>query len=169
MPGICFSLSFFLPANDATDVSVDTLIALRFSRLLAPRTVNDETIVLNSSAGRSYAKVVATENGRQVFVSPLEPLEPNTSYTLTLNGANDGVNEVVPASITFTTAQDSQDKQPDQSNQPDWVPAQMRCVAIGPARTRDLPGRTCRGSKRKPASPHCQAKRLRCAVSRSPT
>ena len=110
------------PANDATDVSVDTLIALRFSRLLAPRTVNDETILLNSSAGRSYAKVVATENGRQVFVSPLEPLEPNTSYTLTINGANDGVNEVVPASITFTTAQDSQDKQPDQSNQPDWVP-----------------------------------------------
>ena len=73
-----------LPANDATDVPVDSVIALRFSKLLVPRSVNAETVVLSSSEGRTYAKVVATENGRLVFVSPLEPLEPNTSYTLTI-------------------------------------------------------------------------------------
>jgi len=92
-----------VPENDATDVPVDSVIALRFSKLLAPRTVNPETVVLNSSEGHSYAKVVASENGRLVFVSPLEPLEPNTSYTLTFNRASDGVNVVVPASISFTT------------------------------------------------------------------
>jgi len=111
-----------LPANNATDIPVDTLIALRFSRLLAPQTANAETIELNSSEGRTFAKVVATENGRLVFVTPFEPLAPNTSYTLTINRANDGVSDVVPASITFTTAEGPQDKQPDQSNQPDWIP-----------------------------------------------
>ena len=111
-----------LPANDATDVPVDTLIGLRFSKLLAPRSVNSETVVLNSSAGRSYARVVTAENGRLVFVSPLEPLESNTSYTLTIDQASDGSNSIIPATITFTTAQDSQDKQPDQSHQPDWIP-----------------------------------------------
>ncbi len=114
-----------LPANDAVDVPVDSLIALRFSRLLTPQTVHSETIVLNSSEGRTYAKVVATENGRLVFVSPLEPLEPNTSYTLTIDQAADGVNRVVPATVTFTTAQGPQDKEADPSpNQPDWVPDQ---------------------------------------------
>lgn len=111
-----------LPANDATDVPLDALIALRFSRLLAPRSVIAETVVLNSSAGRSYARVVTAENGRLAFVSPLELLESNTSYTLTIDQASDGINNVIPATITFTTAQDSQDKQPDQSHQPDWIP-----------------------------------------------
>ena len=113
-----------VPANDATDVPVDTFIALRFSKLLAPQTANLETIVLNSSEGRSYAKVVAAENGRLAFVSPLEPLEPNTTYTLTIDQASDGVNSVVPATVTFTTAQGPQDKQSDASNQPDWIPDQ---------------------------------------------
>ena len=111
-----------VPANDATEVPADTIIALRFSKLLAPRTVNGDTVVLNSSAGRAYAKVVATENGRMVFVSPFEPLAANTSYTLTIDRASDGANNVVPATVTFTTAQGPEDKQPDQPNQPDWVP-----------------------------------------------
>jgi RHS repeat-associated protein len=111
-----------LPANDATDVPIDTLIALRFSKLLAPRAANAESIVLNGPEGRSYVKVVATENGRMVFVSPLEPLAPNASYTLTIDQAGDGVNRIVPATITFTTAQGQDDKQTDPRNQPDWIP-----------------------------------------------
>lgn len=113
-----------LPANDATDVQVDTRIALRFSKLLAAQTVTPETIVLNSSEGRTFAKVVATENGRLVFVSPLEPLEPNTTYTLTINQASDGVNSVVPATVTFTTAEGPEDKQSGAPDLPDWVPDQ---------------------------------------------
>ncbi len=88
-----------LPANDATDVPIDTLIALRFSKLLAPRAANAESIVLNGPEGRSYVKVVATENGRMVFVSPLEPLAPNASYTLTIDQAGDGVNRTTCAAI----------------------------------------------------------------------
>ncbi|HEX6047588.1 MAG TPA: kelch repeat-containing protein, partial [Pyrinomonadaceae bacterium] len=110
-----------LPANDATGVAVDTIIALRFSRLLAPRTANAETVVLNSSEGRAYAKVVAAENGRMVFVSPFEPLAANTTYTLNIDGASDGANNVVPAAITFTTAQNPDDKEPN-ADQPDWIP-----------------------------------------------
>ena len=115
-------LTASLPANDATDVPVDTHIALRFSKLLAPQSVNAGTIVLNSPEGRAYVKVVATENGRLVFVSPFEPLEPNTSYTLTIDRASDGVSSVIPTTITFTTAQAPKDKEPEQPNQPDWIP-----------------------------------------------
>jgi RHS repeat-associated protein len=111
-----------LPANDATDVPVDSLIALRFSKLLAAQTVSPETVVLNSLEGRTFAKLVAAESGRLVFVSPLEPLEPNTTYTLTIDQASDGVNSVVPATVTFTTAEGPQDKQPDTPDQPDWIP-----------------------------------------------
>lgn len=68
-----------LPVNDATDVPVDSIVSLRFSKLLAPRTVNAETIVLNSSTDRAYAKVVVAENGRMAFVSPLEPLVPTAA------------------------------------------------------------------------------------------
>ena len=109
-----------LPLHDATDVPVDSIVSLRFSKLLAPRTVNAETIVLNSSTDRAYAKVVVAENGRMVFVSPLEPLEPNTTYTLTLG---DEANVLTPATINFTTA-DSADRQNDHTDQPEWVPDQ---------------------------------------------
>ncbi|HZN06928.1 MAG TPA: RHS repeat-associated core domain-containing protein [Pyrinomonadaceae bacterium] len=109
------------PANDATDVPVETIIALRFSTLLAPRSVNADTVVLNNSEGRAYAKVVAAENGRMVFVTPFEPLTANTTYTLTVDRANDGTNNVVPATVTFTTAaQENKDTNPP--DQPDWIP-----------------------------------------------
>ncbi|HEU4506847.1 MAG TPA: RHS repeat-associated core domain-containing protein [Pyrinomonadaceae bacterium] len=109
-----------LPANDAVDVPVDAIVALRFSKLLAPRTVNAETIVLNSAAGRAYARVVVAESGRMVFVSPLEPLEPNTTYSLTIA---DEVNALTPATVTFKTA-DSADRPNDPTDQPEWIPDQ---------------------------------------------
>ena len=76
--------------------------------------------VLNSSAGRAYAKVVAAENGRMVFVSPLEPLDPNTSYTLTIDRDRMALT-VCTSDVTFKTAQGPDDKHrsPDQ---PEWVP-----------------------------------------------
>src|SRR6185369_4962643 len=79
---------------------------------------------LVASLPANDANDVAAENGRLAFVSPLEPLEPNTTYTLTIDQASDGLNSVVPATVTFTTAQGPQDKQPDTSNQPDWIPDQ---------------------------------------------
>ncbi|HKR21391.1 MAG TPA: DUF6531 domain-containing protein, partial [Pyrinomonadaceae bacterium] len=109
------------PANDATDIPVDSIIALRFSKLLSPRTANAETVTLNSSEGRAYAKVVAAENGRMIFVSPFEPLTANTTYTLTIDRASDGVNNVVPATVTFTTAK-GEDKETGAPDEPDWVP-----------------------------------------------
>ena len=110
-----------VPANDATDVPVDSIIALRFSKLLSPRTANSETVTLNSSEGRAYAKVVAAENGRMVFVSPFEPLTANTTYTVTIDRAGDGVNNVVPATVTFTTAK-GEDRETGAPDEPDWIP-----------------------------------------------
>lgn len=111
-------LAASIPENNAADVPLDTLIGLRFSKLLDVQTLHPGTVTLNGPTGGVAARIVPAENGRLAFVTPLTALTPGSTYTLSLSGATDKVNPVTPALITFTTAGKKDDLPTDE----DWVP-----------------------------------------------
>ncbi|HSE15991.1 MAG TPA: RHS repeat-associated core domain-containing protein [Pyrinomonadaceae bacterium] len=111
-----------LPADGATDVPVDTRIAIRFSKALRVESVNAETVRLTSSDGSTVAtRIVPAENGRLAFLTASESLLPGTSYTVTLTSATDGTSVLTPTTISFTTAGD-RNTEPEPSGDADWVP-----------------------------------------------
>jgi RHS repeat-associated protein len=93
-----------LPADNATDVSIGVLIAIRFSKLLSVATVNEQTLILSGSNDTVAATVVPAEKGMLAFVMPSVPLLPGTTYTLQLSGPTDGTNALEDTNISFTTA-----------------------------------------------------------------
>jgi hypothetical protein len=93
------------PADNSVDVSVNVVIALRFSKPLQVQSVNGNTIFLNSATGNVSAKVIPTESGMLAFVTPAAPLDANTAYTLTANGVFDATGAALPSTtVFFTTA-----------------------------------------------------------------
>ncbi|MGA8367491.1 MAG: RHS repeat-associated core domain-containing protein [Candidatus Acidiferrales bacterium] len=93
-----------LPPDDATNVPVNSLIALRFSKPLSVVTVNTQTVVLSGSQGPVIATVVPAEGGMLAFVTPDSAMVPGTTYTVSLSGLTDGANALNETSISFTTA-----------------------------------------------------------------
>jgi RHS repeat-associated protein len=114
-----------LPANGATEVPVDTFVALRFSKRLRVETVNAQSITLSGQEGTLEAKVVPAEAGRLAFVTPKVPLLPGMTYTVTVADAIDESGAAVaPASSTFTTkkAAEPVDTSADgEAWSPDWT------------------------------------------------
>jgi RHS repeat-associated protein len=94
-----------VPDDNARNVTLDSLIALRFSKALTVETVNPGTITLNGPQGTVTAKVVPAENGRLAFITPLSSLAPGTTYTVTVSGPTDGTSSVVPSLFSFTTVE----------------------------------------------------------------
>lgn len=115
-------LAASLPANDAADVPVDTRIALRFSKPLRVQTADAGTFVLSGPDGAVYAKVVAAENGRLVFLTPSELLKPGVTYTVSITGPTDGANAAVPTAVSFTTQGKPDEAERRPGGEPDWVP-----------------------------------------------
>ena len=95
-----------IPADGATDVAPNSLIGIRFTRLLNVTSVNHANFVLQGPNNSVIdAKVTPAESGRLAFVLPLAPLEPGTTYTLTIRNAADSAGNILPeTSISFTTA-----------------------------------------------------------------
>jgi len=109
-----------IPANGAVGVSIQAMIAMRFTSVLSVVTVTSANFVLTDTASNTIpAKVTAVEGGRLVFVIPANPLQPGTSYTLTIGGSASGTNgnQVSAAAISFTT-----EGTPPESDGPDWTP-----------------------------------------------
>jgi len=93
-----------IPVDGAIDVAVDTVLALRFSKLLRVATVNASTITLNSANGPAAAKVVGAEGGRLAFLSLEGGLQAGTTYSISVAGSSDVENSSLqPARIQFTT------------------------------------------------------------------
>src|SRR6266436_995704 len=93
------------PADSSTDVPIDTIPALRFSKPLNIVSVNRATVILNSSQGDVEITVVPTEGAMLAFITPKQALEPGTAYTLSLNGLTDNQGQLLPATqIFFTTS-----------------------------------------------------------------
>lgn len=128
-------LAASIPENNAVDVPLDTLIGLRFSRLLDVQTLHPGTVTMNGPTGGVAAKIVPAENGRLAFVTPLSSLAPGTTYTISLSGASDRVNVVNPALLTFTTAGKSDEFQTDE----DWIPNEQNFNGNWRSKTNNSP------------------------------
>ena len=99
-------LAASIPQSGETGISIGQIISLRFSKPLAVASVNANTIVLRSSLSNVAIQVVPAEGGMLAFVTPRDPLQNGTVYTLTISGATDSAGEAVPtATILFTTVE----------------------------------------------------------------
>ncbi len=88
-PGQPPRLEASFPDDGAEDVTVDVILALRFSKPLQVETVNTSTVVLTDLDETIAAKVIPAEGGMLAFVTPKASLKPGTTYTLTLAGPTD--------------------------------------------------------------------------------
>jgi RHS repeat-associated protein len=124
-------LVFSAPADGTVGIDPDVRIALRFSRPLRPETFSHETVSLAGPTGNVPAKVVAAENGRLAFITPLALLEPDTNYHLTINGPSDPDNQKLAFnSVSFKTKAASKPAEESRGNGPQiidadsWIPAE---------------------------------------------
>ncbi|HEV8441136.1 MAG TPA: RHS repeat-associated core domain-containing protein [Methylomirabilota bacterium] len=102
-----------IPRAGGTDVPVDSVLTLRFSKPLRVETVSSTTVTLTGSRGLEEALVVPVEGGRLAFITPRAPLAAGAAYVLTLNGPVDSSGALVPfGSIPFTTAGPSDSPRP---------------------------------------------------------
>lgn len=115
-------LAASLPASGASEVSVDTLISLRFSKPLRVETANAESFVLSGPEGTIETTIVPAEGGRLIFVTPGAPLLPGLSYTISATGAADESGKTIsPAAVTFTTKTEPS-PQVATGDSEDWIP-----------------------------------------------
>lgn len=93
-----------IPLDRSVDVDHESVISLRFSKPLKVETVNSNTVSLNGPTGLEKISVVPAENGSLAFLTPEAHLLPSTTYTVTVNGANDRDGVSLPVSgISFST------------------------------------------------------------------
>ena len=92
------------PQDGAQNVSLDTLISVRFSRPVQMASISSTTTTLQGPDGPLNAKIIAAEGGMLAFVTPTSSLLPGTSYTVKLTGAVDASNQTVAyAEFSFST------------------------------------------------------------------
>lgn len=93
-----------LPQAKASDVPVDSRVAVRFTEPLNVQTVTAASVTLVGPGGAVGGKVVAAEGGMLAFFTPSADLSPATTYTLFLNGLADTASRPLPfSSFSFTT------------------------------------------------------------------
>jgi RHS repeat-associated protein len=125
-----------IPEDGATDVPIQSSIAIRFTRLLDVKTVNGNNFSLVGPDGAPVmATVTPAEAGRLAFVVPSSPLQPGTSYVLHITGAADTPTEQLPeTSISFVTA-----GAPPDGTGPDWLPGPGWTTGTGGSKWQELP------------------------------
>ncbi|MBZ5634890.1 MAG: DUF6531 domain-containing protein [Acidobacteriia bacterium] len=98
------SLAASIPADGGKSVSLDSLIALRFSRALAAKSVNAATLTIRDQNGPVAAVGVSAEAGMLAFVNVAGGLQNDTHYTVSVNGASDKSGFPLPPSeFSFST------------------------------------------------------------------
>jgi hypothetical protein len=93
------------PPNGATGVGTNAVLRLRFSEPVNALTVDPTTITLTATGDPlPTSSLSLSDNDQFVTLVPHAPLQPQTTYTITVNGVTDRAgNPVVPASTTFVT------------------------------------------------------------------
>jgi RHS repeat-associated protein len=121
--GTTSNLGGSLPADGATNVVVDTVVALRFSDPLPMRAINSATVTIAGPAGVVAAYVQPAEGGRLVFVKPAAPLDYGTSYTVSVLDRALGAasSSMAATTIAFTTAA-AEAPRPTTDNDDAWRP-----------------------------------------------
>jgi hypothetical protein len=95
-------LSASIPVDGAADVSVDINIALRFSQRLSPEALK-QAIKFETAEEGVAVKIVPAEQGRLVFINPVESLRKGTSYRASVVEPADSSLSITPASVSFST------------------------------------------------------------------
>jgi YD repeat-containing protein len=135
-----------IPEDGATKVAVNTMIAVRFSKLLLPQSVTSRSAILQGPSGLVVTRVVAAESGRLGFVTPKSSLLPGTKYTLTLQSAIDSQGlALVEKTVSFTTAatDNNADNSSDAANGPSSSDPNLPSLLAPPGVTA-VAGRTLR-------------------------
>jgi len=102
--GPAAALAASLPEHGATDVNLSVRISLRFSAGLDVRSITPSSVRLESIAGSIDARVLPTEDGRLVFLTPARPLDEGAAYSVVIDGVRAADRQTVPfTSVTFTT------------------------------------------------------------------
>lgn len=103
------------PANNATDIAVDSAITLEFNKNIAYATVRDgniKAVTLWAGADQVPADVTMADDQLQpdlrnfVTLTPTEPLKEGTVYTVKVDttlAAKSGAALTTPVEISFTT------------------------------------------------------------------
>jgi RHS repeat-associated protein len=115
-------LSGSFPADGATDISPDSLLALRFSKPLRVETLNFQTVILTGPRGKIDARIVPAEGGRLAFITAALPLDQGTTYTVSIGDALDesGTN-ITAGAVSFTTKGSSEPGSANSDGE-DWIP-----------------------------------------------
>jgi RHS repeat-associated protein len=100
-------LAASIPAANAVEIPVDTKVALRFSQRL-PLEAIKQAIKFETLQEGVAVKIVPAENGRLVFINPLEDLRTGTAYQVSVVEPADGSLTITPASVSFTTVTDKE-------------------------------------------------------------
>jgi hypothetical protein len=96
-----------LPQSGATDVPLNTLLSLRFSKPIDVTSVNANNVILTGPDGVVSAKLVPAEGGMLLFVVPQTVLESGAAYTLSLSGVTDNEGQALPVTnLIFNTTGD---------------------------------------------------------------
>ena len=122
------------PEDNAENVPVDALVAIRFSEPLQIQTINSQAAILTGPEGTVQGRVVGAEGGMLAFVTPAANLLPGTEYSVSFSGAVDLKNSTVaPKEFTFTTAGESG------GDDDGWVPTSDWQTHRGPSKWQSLP------------------------------
>ena len=99
-------LAVSIPADDASNVAINVMIALRFSKPLQMASLNSTTLVLTGPSGAVSASVIPAEGGMLAFVQPLTTLETGSNYTLDISGAVDNSGQqLADTKVAFSTTE----------------------------------------------------------------
>ena len=94
-----------LPVADSSDNAAGTVIGVRLSRPIDPRTASPATVSLIGPAGPQPASVAGIQDGRLIFVTPPRDLLTDTAYTLVMAGVRGTDGQRLPfTSIGFHIA-----------------------------------------------------------------
>lgn len=110
------------PRPESKNVSLDTIISIKFSEPVLSESVNELSFYVQSKAGKISGTYIFSDDTRSVYFVPEELLEPQTQYSITINNriSDTAGNELVdqdpndklvatPFVSVFTTA----DEEPD--------------------------------------------------------
>ncbi|MDR3412318.1 MAG: kelch repeat-containing protein [Formivibrio sp.] len=98
------SLAASIPQSGETGILLKQIVALRFSEPLDVTSLNTSTITMRTPTENLRISVVPAESGMLAFVTPQEPLNYGTTYTLQISGAtNEAGQKFRDTTVLFTT------------------------------------------------------------------
>ena len=136
---IAFALVQTEPQDGATDVNVNESIWLLFNKNvvnMAVQDINKANIVLRDSDGHKVSAEVTMKDDqvepeyrREIVVVPTNPLDPGSTYILTIGSAMQAKNgDTLGTTYTVTTAGEKPDEQTDEQQSNATTPTEDQSV-----------------------------------------